>query len=382
MRIERATTVSWIPSDSPSGMLKAGEKLRFAHHDEPPPDRIGSPAQPLLEELRDADRFRFANLLRAWVEVEDGAIVASGYSGGGHMGSTTVSLGVVDVTIAALAYPDLPCEPEVGEGWVRFRQTTGGRTGMPIPRPVKRAPFFQFTSPTVWTTLDLTIWADGRHEGRLVGASGFPRHWVYDDAGALIAKSGLTDLKSWLNTSFGQQTPWGTHDAEVLVTEVETALERELSTQLMRSGAADVIRLREGDLVANGRAGDVGARAPRRRARGRGRRSRGGRARPRRRRGERRPRGWRAHGHAGVPPGPHRGRQPGRRRPSAPARPRRRSPPRGRGQRWLSGRGGAAAVGWPGRRCHCGRERRRSLTRIRIVLAEDNAPRVTASGAS
>ena len=119
---------------------------------------------------------------------------------------------------------------------MRFRQTTGGRTGVPIPRPVKRAPFFQFTSPTVWTTLELTIWADGRHEGRLVGASGFPRHWVYDDAGALVAKSGLTDLKSWLNTSFGQQTPWGTHDAEVLVTEVESALERELSTQLMRSG--------------------------------------------------------------------------------------------------------------------------------------------------
>ena len=366
MRIERAvTTVSWIPSDSLSGMLKAGEKLRFAHHDEPPPDQIGSPAQPLLEELRDADRFRFANLLRAWVEVEDGTIVASGYSGGGHMGSTTVSLGVGDVTIAAVAYPDLPCEPEVGEGWVRFRQTTGGRTGMPIPRPVKRAPFFQFTSPTVWTTLDLTIWADGRHEGRLVGASGFPRHWVYDDAGALIAKSGLTDLKSWLNTSFGQQTPWGTHDAEVLVTEVETALERELSTQLMRSGAADVIRLPRGRPGRQaGREGDVGARAPRRRAVGRGRRSRGGRARPRRRRGGAgRPRGRRAHGDAPVHhPGPHRRRQPRRRRPPAPARPRRRSPSRGRGQRRLSGRGGAAAVGLPGRRCHCGRERRRSLT--------------------
>jgi len=251
MRIERAvTTVSWIPSDSLSGMLKAGEKLRMAHHDEPPPDQVGSPAAPLLDELRDADRFRFANHLQAWVEVEDGTIVASGYSGGGHMGSTTVSLGVGDVTVAAVSYPDLPSEPEVGEGWVRFRQTAGGRTGVPIPRPVKRAPFFQFTSPTVWTTLELTIWADGRHEGRLVGASGFPRHWVYDDAGALIAKSGLTDLKSWLNTSFGQQTPWGTHDAEVLVTEVETALERELSGQLMRSGAADVIRLREGDLVA------------------------------------------------------------------------------------------------------------------------------------
>jgi cyclic nucleotide-binding protein len=250
MRFERAvTTVSWIPSDSLSGMLKAGEKLGVAHHDEPPPDALGDAVADTLQMLRLHDRYRFANHLRAWVEVEDGEIVASGYSGKGFMGSTTVSLGVGDMTVQAVSYPDLPAEPEVGEGWVRFRQTTGGRTGVPIPRKVKRAPFFQISSPTVWTTLELTIWADGRHEGKLVGASGFPRHWVYDDTGALVAKSGLTDLKSWLNTSFGQQTPWGTHDAEVLVTEVESALERELSTQLMRSGAADVIRLREGDVV-------------------------------------------------------------------------------------------------------------------------------------
>ena len=307
----------------------------------------------MLDELRDADRFRFANHLRAWIEVEDGTIVASGYSGGGHMGSTTVSLGVGDVTIAAVAYPDLPSEPEVGEGWVRFRQTTGGRTGVPIPRPVKRAPFFQFTSPTVWTTLELTIWADGRHEGRLVGASGFPRHWVYDDAGALVAKSGLTDLKSWLNTNFGQQTPWGDQDAEVLVTEVETALERELSTQLMRSGAADVIRLHEGDLVATqGQEatsvlvlldGVLG---------GRGRRPRGGRARSgRRRRGARRPRGRGAHGHVALHhAGPHRRGQPRRRRSPAPARPGRRSPPGGRGQRRLSDARGVGHAPGPARR--------------------------------
>jgi cyclic nucleotide-binding protein len=251
MRIERsATTVSWIPSDSLTGMLKAGEKLHVAHHDEPPPDQIGSPPETVLEELCQADGFRFANLLRAWVEVEDGAIVASGYSGGGRMGSTTVNLGVGDVTIPAVAYPDLASEPEVGEGWVRFHQTAGGRTGVPLPRKVNRPPFFQITSPTVWTTLEMTIWADGRHESRLAGASGFPRHWLYDDSGALVAKSGLTDLKSWMNKEFGRNSPWGTHDTEVLVTEVETALERELSTQLMHSGSADVIRLREGDLVA------------------------------------------------------------------------------------------------------------------------------------
>ena len=250
MRIEHAvTTVSWIPSDSLSGMLKTGEKLHVAHHDQPPPDQLPAPVEAALEEMRANDGFRFANCLRAWVEVEDGAIVASGHAGCGLMGSTTVNLGVGDVTIDAVSYPDLTAEPEVGDGWVRFRQTTGGRTGVPIPRPVRKAPFFQFTSPTVWTTLELTIWADGRHEGRLVGASGFPRHWVYDDAGALASKSGLTDLKSWLNTSFGQRTPWGSHDAEVLVTAVESALERQLSTEIMGGGDADVIRLRQGDVV-------------------------------------------------------------------------------------------------------------------------------------
>ena len=63
-----------------------------------------------------------------------------------------------------------------------------------------------------------------------------------------MAKSGLTDLKSWLNTSFGQQTPWGTHDAEVLVTEVVGARARALDAT-DGGGDTDVIRLREGDVV-------------------------------------------------------------------------------------------------------------------------------------
>jgi hypothetical protein len=232
-------------------MLKAPEVLRVAHHDEPPPDAIGSPADALLDELRDADGYRFSNQLRAWIEVDDDRITAAGYSGAGRMGSTTAKLGVGDVTVAGVSYDDQRAEPEYGEGFVRFRQTVGGRTGMPIPRPVRKPPFFQLRSPTVWTTLELTIWADGRHEGRLAGASGFPRHWVFDDAGALTAKSGITDLKTWLGTSFGDRTPWGDQDSEVLVTAVESALERELSTTLMRGrdDKPQVIKLKQGDVL-------------------------------------------------------------------------------------------------------------------------------------
>ena len=112
---------------------------------------------------------------------------------------------------------------------MRFVQTVGGRTALPAPRRVNHPPFVQFQAPTVWTTLALTIHADGRHEFELVGASPFPRHWVYDDDGKLAAKAGLADFKDWWRHSFGKHTPWGDEDSPALVTAVETALERELA---------------------------------------------------------------------------------------------------------------------------------------------------------
>jgi hypothetical protein len=259
MRIERSiTTVSWIPSDSLSGMLKMGETLKVAHHDAPPPDTLGSEPDRLLDELRANDGYRFSNRLRAWVEVDGGEIRSAGYSGGGRMGSTTLDLGVGAVTVAAVALPDLQVEVEHGDGWVRFRQTTGGRTGVPIPRPIRRPPFVRYHAPIVWTTLELTIHADGSHEGQLVGASPFPRHWVYDDAGALCAKSGLADLTSWLRDAAGSRTPWGKSDSAALVTAVETALERELSSTIMRGGVQPTVRRVKADtvLVEQGQPGD------------------------------------------------------------------------------------------------------------------------------
>jgi hypothetical protein len=107
---------------------------------------------------------------------------------------------------------------------------------------VRRRPYVQWNSPLVWTTLSLTLYADGRAESALAGASRFPRHWVYDDSGKLAAKSGLTDFRDWYRKSFGRYTPWGEQDSPALVTTVETALERALSTQLMRGGAQPRIR--------------------------------------------------------------------------------------------------------------------------------------------
>jgi len=224
----------------------------MAHYDEPPPDVITD-----LEALRAADRFRFANVLRAWVEVDDsGQIIDSGSGGGGLMGSTTVKLGPVARTFEAIGLPDIVQKPMHGDGWVRFVQTAGGRTGVPAPRRVRRRPFVQWQAPLVWTTLSLTVHADGTAEGSLTGASRFPRHWVYAHDGHLSRKSGLADFKDWYRKSFGRHTPWGDTDSAALVTAVETALERSLSAQIMQGAKPTIRRLKAGaTLVRQGETG-------------------------------------------------------------------------------------------------------------------------------
>lgn len=242
------TSVSWIPSEAIPGAMKLPFAMGIGHYDPPPPDAIDDLDH--LEALRQADRFRFANHLEAWIEITDGAITDHGHSGGGLMGSTTLRLGGAARTLPGVSYPDLRQEPEVGDGWVRFVQTTGGRTGAPMPRKVNRPPFVQVIAPTVWTTLALTIHADGRVEHEVVGASAFPRHWVYDDGGALVAKTGVADFRGWSGDSFGDQSPWGDQDRPALVAAAETALERQLSTLVMRGGAKPRMRrLRRGDVL-------------------------------------------------------------------------------------------------------------------------------------
>ena len=260
MRIESSiTTLSWIPSDLLEGMGRMAERMKMAHHDPPPPDRLGPDVPAAVEELRSVDRFRFANQLRAYIDVEDGAITGYGYQGGGgSIGATTVQLGIGSITVPATPLPDLQVEPEVTPSAVTFIQTVGGRTGAPMPRAVKRPPFVQYSAPIVWTTLALTIHADGGHEGKLTGASGFPRHWVFDHAGALVAKSSLAEYKRWMSESFGSRTPWGAEDSPALVSDVESMMERRLQEQIMRGDdAPEVRRVKEGQLLV--RQGTEGA---------------------------------------------------------------------------------------------------------------------------
>lgn len=232
MRIESSvTSISWIPSEAIVGMTKLPFAMGVAHYDEPPPDDIDD-----LGVLQAADRFRFANELRAWIDVVDGQIVDFGHAGGGRIGSTTLRLGAHDLTLAATALADLRPEPELGPDSVTFVQTAGGQTGAPAPRRVTHPPFLKVSAPTAWTTLELTINADGTSSGKLIGCSPFPRHWIYDRDGHLIEKSGLIEFKSWYRKAFGKHSPWGDEESPAFATAVESALERDLSNHIMRGG--------------------------------------------------------------------------------------------------------------------------------------------------
>jgi hypothetical protein len=239
MRFESSiTSVSWIPSESVSGLYKAPFSAGASHPDDPPPDVLDN-----LDGLFAARRFRFANRLTAWVEVTDGQVVDAGYAGRGYISTTRFGWGPQrEVTFQPTEFPEIRTEPEITATGARFSQTTGGRTGAPMPRTVSGAPYFQWLAPTVWTTLALAIGADGSSHGEMTGASPFPRHWLYDGRGQLVAKSGLADFHEWMLTAHGQHSPWGHEDSQPLVTLAESALERQLSTAIMRGGAKPAVR--------------------------------------------------------------------------------------------------------------------------------------------
>jgi hypothetical protein len=246
------TAISWIPSEAITGPSKVPFQFGVTHYDQPPPDHLED-----LEALRRDDRFREANELRAFIEVEDGRIVGHGHLGAGQIGATTVRVGPAALRFPAVQLPDIRPEPEVGPTSVRFVQTVGGRMGLPTPRPVPHKPFVQFWPSIAWTTLALTLNADGSASHELVGASPFPRHWVYDNEGNLVQKSGTIDFASWFHGAYGDRTPWGDQDSPAVVSAVESALERELSTSIMHGETKPAIRtISEGQTLV--RQGDAG----------------------------------------------------------------------------------------------------------------------------
>jgi hypothetical protein len=254
LRIKSSVTaISWIPSEAIEGMPKVPFELGIGHYDPPPPDRL---EEGDLERLRDDDRYREANELKAWIEVEAGKIVAYGHEGREFVGRTTFRMGPKSIVFQGIPFETIRPEPEVREDEVRFVQTVGGRAGFPAPRRVKGRPFFRVNSATAWTTLGLTIRADGSSEHQLVGASPFPRHWIYDNEKKLAQKAGTIDFKTWYREAHGEHTPWGDEESEPFVAQAESALERELSGSLMEAKLPRRKLKQDERLVEQGEPGD------------------------------------------------------------------------------------------------------------------------------
>ena len=247
-----ATCLSWIPPQAVEGVFKLPFGLGVAHYDKPPPD-----SAPDVAGLLAADAIRFANQLQAWIEVRDGEITNYGMSGHGRLGSTTVRLGSRALTFAGVAMPDLVAPPEVHAGRVRFAQTVGGHTGAVVPRHIPHQPFMRLTAPIAWSTVALTIHADGSARAELAGASCFPRHYLYDAEGNLTHKSALISYRHWLRRAEHEDSPWSGVAHPVPVAHVRGAAERSLADTILVSGGYRQHRLPAGALLSEAPIGEA-----------------------------------------------------------------------------------------------------------------------------
>jgi hypothetical protein len=125
------SSVSWTPAEFATSL----PVFPFAPHtpryeDVPPPQQIDD-----LASLFERPAFCGANVLRAWIEVEDSRIVDSGFGhGGGYVGMSRFDPGESTVAVPAMSLPDLRETPQVAGDSVRFVQTAGGYAGFPVLR--------------------------------------------------------------------------------------------------------------------------------------------------------------------------------------------------------------------------------------------------------
>ena len=241
-----ATCLSWIPPQAVEGAFKLPFSLGVAHYDVPPPD-----SAPDVDGLLAADAIRFANRLRAWIDITDGQITGYGMDGGGRLGNTTVRLASRAVTFAGVALPDLTHPPEVHPDRIRFTQTAGGHTGTAVPRRISHPPFVRLSAPLAWSTIVLTVGADGSSRAELTAASPFPRHYLYNTTGTLTAESALIRYHAWLRRSDQANSPWeGAGDA-IPLAPVPSGVERSLAHSILVSGGYRQHELAAGAMLAD-----------------------------------------------------------------------------------------------------------------------------------
>jgi hypothetical protein len=158
------------------------------------------------------------------------------------MGLTPIGAGPLRVMLPTKANPVVRHTPQVVGDAVTFVQTAGGRPGFSFLGVTSRRPFLVTRPFTIWTTIELTINADGSSSQHLAGSSPFPRHWLYGDSGHLVEKVALTQAKLWLTTVFGTHTPWGGQDHVPVVAPPESELDRVLSERIMQGGQRPAVR--------------------------------------------------------------------------------------------------------------------------------------------
>jgi hypothetical protein len=230
-RIESSiTAVTWLPFGVLDALPNLPLGIAVAHYDEPPPDPLHD-----LDELREADRFREANELQAWIEVENGEIVDYGREGRSVIADPGSDLGADQISFPAIEFPVLQPAPTVVDGYVRFQQTVGGRIGLPVPQPVRGKPYFHIGSAQAWTTVELVLRADGSSEGRLVAASPFPSHSIYDARGRLLEEHGSADFAGWARESL-EDTPWAGGELEDELDRVALRGHATLDRRRLRTG--------------------------------------------------------------------------------------------------------------------------------------------------
>jgi hypothetical protein len=231
VRLSATTTcLSWIPPLAVEGTFKLPFALGIAHYDRPPPDH-----DPSIDRLLAADAIRFANQLDAWIDVDHERIVDAGTSGQGRIGRTRLRIGPFGIAFTAVPLPTLSQPPEIHGDHARFTQTAGGHTGVAVPHRIPRPPYWRITAPIAWSTVAVTIRADGSSESAMPSASVFPRHYLYDAAGRLVNKTGLMQYRPWIHGLEDTKTPWSGHVEAAVIAGVPSPPERRVTDAILIS---------------------------------------------------------------------------------------------------------------------------------------------------
>ena len=109
------------------GVTKLPFEMGVAHYDVAPPDVVAGAED--IKSLLAEDRIRFANLLTAWIDVEDGSITGFGQGGESFINTTTVKMGK-RVRFTPTAFPTIEPEPEVTDTFVHETSSSESRSLM------------------------------------------------------------------------------------------------------------------------------------------------------------------------------------------------------------------------------------------------------------